>query len=171
MIILNKGGEPLLSDAFYEHLNNVESRAGADFKWNTNDYDDDPDFIWCKNYLENRRQTMNYYYFLNDVMRGLTSREHPSLNTVIKRNLKKTNKKFVPVLKKDEYFQEYLSLIKKHRNHYVLNGSRGIDDSVIYSSKSKAFKDIRDYKLDGQIPYPYVKVLCQKYLRGKEDIA
>ena len=105
------------------------------------------------------------------VMENLTLRTKPTLKQVLSKFAgKKTDEPFIKKLKTDKHFKEYVNLVKKYQNHYVLSSSLGIDDTTIISSKAKALKYIRTNNLQGYIPYPYSKLLCKKYLRGREDI-
>lgn len=159
----------LLSNSFYEHLKNAEYKNGLDVEWTLDD--NDPDLVWCREYLSNRYFYQRYFAFANMVMENLTLRTKPTLKQILSKFAgKKTDKPFVKKLKTDEHFKEYVSLVKKHQNHYVLSSSLGIDDTTIFSSKAKALKYIRTNNLQGYIPYPYTKLLCKKYLRGRRDI-
>lgn len=106
-------------------------------------------------------------------MENLSLRTKPTLKEILSKfSGKKIDELFIKKLKTDKHFKEYESLIKKHQNHYVLSSSLGIDDTTIFSSKAKALKYIRTNNLQrqGYVPYPYTKLLCKKYLRGRENI-
>lgn len=55
-------------------------------------------------------------------MENLTLRTKPTLKQVLSKFAgKKTDKPFIKKLKTDKHFKEYVNLVKKHQNHYVLS--------------------------------------------------